>query len=156
MRRKCGRLPSECERVKAALDSSVILDVITDDPCWGDASEEALKKILAQGALLIGECVLAEITPVLGEGQLEEFLKDWRIQFVPSSRNSAIAAGRMFEKYLRRGGTQKRVLPDFLIGAHAAEAAGCLIARDRGYFRDYFKDLRVMDPGAKVRVKDRE
>ena len=127
----------------------MILDVITDDPCWGDASEAALKQALAKGALVIGECVLAEITPVLGEAQLEEFLKDWRIQFVPSSRKSAIAAGGMFENYLRRGGTQKRVLPDFLIGAHAVENAGCLMARDRGYFRDYFKDLQVTDPGAK-------
>lgn len=134
--------------MKTALDSSVILDVITDDPKWASASEAALQRALVQGALLISECVLAEITPALGEAELPAFLRDWKIQFVPSSRSSAIAAGRMFEQYLRRGGGQKRVLPDFLIGAHALENAGCLLARDRGYFRDYFETLHVVEPVA--------
>ncbi len=132
--------------MKTALDSSVILDVLADDPKWGQASELALKKALSSGPLVIGECVLAEITPALREDELGAFLSDWSIVFVPSSRDSSILAGQMYRAYLRRNRGAKRVLPDFLIGAHAACHAGRLLARDRGYYRDYFTDLTVIEP----------
>lgn len=132
--------------MKTALDSSVILDVLTDDPNWGDASEKALKQAYAEGQLLIGECVLAEISPALKESDLEAFLADWKIQFQPSTLESARLAGRMFRTYLQRRAEFRRVLPDFLIGAHAAIHTKRLLARDRGYYRDYFEGLIVIEP----------
>ncbi len=47
---------------------------------------------------------------------------------------------------LSRGGEAKRVVADFLIGAHALRSADRLLARDRGYLRDYFASLDVWDP----------
>lgn len=135
--------------MKTALDSSVILDVLADDPQWGQASEEALKRALGSGPLVIGECVLAEITPALAKDDLSSFLADWNILFVPSSRESSILAGEMYRAYLRRNPEWKRVLPDFLIGAHAACHASRLLARDRGYYRDYFTSLTVIEPTIK-------
>jgi len=61
--------------VRTALDSSVILDVITDDPSWGHASEKSLCEASALGQLVIGECVLAEIVPALGENDVRSFLR---------------------------------------------------------------------------------
>jgi predicted nucleic acid-binding protein len=132
--------------MRTVLDSSVILDVVTDDPVWADASEAALVEALEKGALVIGECVLAEITPALGPDDLEAFLREWKIQYQPSNRQAAVMAGRMYARYLERGGTKNRVLSDFLIGAHAMENGQRLLARDRGYYRDYFDRLTVVEP----------
>lgn len=132
--------------MRTALDTSVILDVLTDDQQWGQSSESALKTALNSGPLIIGECVLAEITPVLSAPDLQLFLSDWNILLIPSSRESAKLAGEMFRSYLQRTRKTKRVLPDFLIGAHALHHAGRLQARDRGYFRDYFSNLTVIEP----------
>ena len=56
--------------MKTALDTSVILDVLTGDARWSDASETALKEAQSLGQLVIGECVMAEITLALAENEL--------------------------------------------------------------------------------------
>lgn len=132
-----------------AVDTSVLLDVVADDPHWADASEAALRRASQEGSLVICECVLAEIVPAIGEAAVEEFLDDWNLRFVPSSRVVALLAGRMFAIHLARGGKGGRVLPDFLVGAHAQTHAERLLARDRGYLRDYFKKVPLWDPSRK-------
>ena len=129
-----------------AVVSSVLLDVVANDPRWADASEAALRAAALQGSLVIGESVLAELTPAVGAARMEEYLDDWNLRFVPSSRASALLAGKIFAQYLARGGKGGRIVPDFLIGAHAQLHADRLLARDRGYLRDYFKGLKVWSP----------
>jgi hypothetical protein len=92
---------------------------------------------------------MAEITPALESSDLVVFLLDWGIQFIPTSQAAAILAGEMYRAYLNRKGNAKRVLPDFLIGAHALHHSGRLLARDRGYYRDYFSDLVLVEPTSK-------
>ncbi len=131
----------------SALDSSIILDVLTEDAQHADASERLLRRASAEGQLVVCECVLAEIRPAFsGSEDLELFLADWQVRYVPSSEACAWLAGRHFAAYLTRDGKGGRVLPDFLIGAHAQTHADRLLARDRGYWRDYFKGLKVLNP----------
>lgn len=131
-----------------AVDSSVLLDAVTDAPEHADASEKALRKATAEGGLIICECVLAEIRPAFAKAaEMEEFLADWQLRFVPSSRESALLAGELFGSHLARGGKGGRVVADFLIGAHASLHADRLLARDRGYLRDYFRRLKLLTPG---------
>ena len=136
--------------MRTAIDSSVVLDVLIADPAHAPRSEAALRRCAAEGALIISECVVAEITPACpgGESQVHELLRDWGVEFVPSTEESASLAGTMFAAYLnrRRPSGPRRVVPDFLIGAHAAVLADRLLARDRGYFRDYFKRLALVEP----------
>lgn len=129
-----------------AVDSSVLLDVLTDAP-HADSSERELRKAASEGGLIICECVLAEIRPALAtRTDIEEFLTDWQLRFVPSSRESALLAGETFATYLRRRGREHRIMADFLIGAHAKVHADRLLARDRGYLRDYFSSLKMLVP----------
>jgi predicted nucleic acid-binding protein len=133
--------------MRTAVDSSVILDVVVGDRRHGERSEAALRKASLEGALVIGECVLAEIRPAFGPGEIEEFLTDWNLSFEPSTRASSLLAGEMFRRCLeRRRAGPRRVVADFLIGAHALVTCERLLARDRGYFRDYFARLVVIEP----------
>lgn len=126
----------------SSVDSSVILDVITDD-----TSEAALRGASEEGQLVICECVMAEIYPAFETStSFDEFMADWQLDFIASSPASAIMAGEHFADFLQRGGKGGRIVPDFLIGAHALVHAERLIARDRGYLRENFTDLVLIDP----------
>jgi hypothetical protein len=133
----------------SALDSSVILDVVTNDPDFAEASEQVLRRASIEGQLIVCECVLAEIFPAFGKSKtFELFLSDWQIEYKPLTLESALLAGRYFSTYLQRGGNQGRIVADFLIGSHAQLQADRLVARDRGYLRDYFSQLTILDPMA--------
>ncbi len=131
-----------------AVDSSVILDVLTGTTVQG--SLEALREASLQGRLVVCDAVMAEIRPAFRDrAMFEEFLADWGLDFVPSSRESAMLAGEMLLQLLdRRRERTGRILADFLIGAHAQVHADRLLARDRGYLRDYFSDLVLWEPKA--------
>ena len=132
--------------MKTAIDSSVLLDILLDDRVYAERSQRALTRVRSQGALIVSEVVVAELGPALSADELVQFLGDLGIEFVPSSIGSATIAGQMMSEYLNRGGKKGRIIPDFLIGAHASQHAGQLLARDRGYLRDYFSKLEVIDP----------
>jgi hypothetical protein len=131
-----------------AVDSSVILDVLTGDQGHASASLAALRKASREGRLIISESVVAEVRPAFESNSLfEEFLGDWGLEFMPSTLQSSIRAGEMLRQMLARKKRQEgRILPDFLIGAHALENADRLLARDRGFLRDYFTELTLWDP----------
>jgi len=128
------------------VDTSVLLDVLLNNPQHSGPSITALRQAANQGSLIICETVLAEIVPTLAPADAPQFLADWNLTFAPSSQSSALMAGEMFRIYLQRGGKRGRVVPDFLIAAHAQHHAQRLLARDRGYYRDYFTQLQVWDP----------
>jgi predicted nucleic acid-binding protein len=128
----------------SAVDSSVLLDVLCDDPVHALSSAALLQRARAEGRLVVCECVVAEIRPALSESGLRSFMRDWEMEMVPSTLAVALLAGSHFAAYVGKGGRAGRVLPDFLIGAHARLLADRLLARDRGYLREYFKGLTVL------------
>jgi hypothetical protein len=130
-----------------AVDTSVLLDILLDDPQFGRLSERALQEARRSGRLVVCEAVVAELRPALGSSEnLKAFLDDLSLEFLPSTQESAEKAGAMYSGYLANKGGAKRVLPDFLVGAHASLMAQALLARDRGYYRDYFREVALIDP----------
>jgi predicted nucleic acid-binding protein len=135
-----------------AVDSSVVVDLLGSDS-RADAAEEALRRALALGPVVVCDVVVAEVAAGLGYGSdFVETLEEAGIFFSTTELRSAIRAGEMQRRYRQRaraeGGTRfaPRAVPDFLIGAHALLQCSALITRDEGFFRDYFKGLRVIVP----------
>lgn len=61
-------------------------------------------------------------------------------------RPALFLAGKTFAQCRRRDGSEARVLPDFLVGAHASVEGWPLLTRDTSRFRRYFPQLRVLAP----------
>jgi len=135
-----------------AVDTSVLVDYIGDGPAAA-AAEEALRLALVAGPVVACEVVVTEVVAGLGHSDIVmETLDEVGIGFLPLELRSAVRAGEMQRRYkerLRRGGEAvRRTVPDFLIGAHALLQCQGLITRDAGFFRDYFKGLKVIEPKA--------
>jgi len=144
--------------VRVAVDTSVLLDVLGGDPVFGGASREALRRAYDKGPLCACGVVWAEVRASFeAEEAFLEAMDVLGIEYLATSGASAALAGAHWRRYHRnrarevRGATtgpgrDRRVVADFLVGAHAQLQADGLLARDRGFFRRYFKGLRLIEP----------
>jgi predicted nucleic acid-binding protein len=131
-----------------AIDSSVLIDVLTNDPAYGDASTAKLESAMERDDVVICEVVLSELAAkVHPVDDLLDSLAEMGVNFSPVTEQAAVRAGVMQRRFRERGGLRSdRIASDFLIGAHALLHCNALITRDAGFFRDYFKGLKVIDP----------
>jgi predicted nucleic acid-binding protein len=116
--------------LETLVDSSVLLDVFTEDPRWLTWSEARLTEAAQRGAIVLNAVVLAEISPRFARIEtLRSALPSMAIiEEIPPA--AAFLAGHAHANYRRAGGTREAVLPDFLIGAHAAVTHRPLLTRD--------------------------
>jgi predicted nucleic acid-binding protein len=133
-----------------AVDSSVLLDVLTEDSRFAQASEACLSDALAAGDVVICDAVAAEVQTMLDTRDTAmDALSQLGIRYLAPTEQAAVRAGHMQRRFRDRGGRRDRVVADFLIGAHAMLQCDALITRDAGFFRDYFKGLKLIVPKAK-------
>lgn len=135
-----------------AIDSSVLIDLLGEDAVRADAAEQAVRDALAIGPVVLCDVVVSEITAGLGHGaEIMDVVEDMGMQYLPVERRTAIRAGEMQRRFNERrragkAGAMARTVPDFIVGAHALLQCTALITRDAGFFRDYFKGLKVIVP----------
>ena len=130
-----------------AVDSSVLLDVLLEDPRHRDSSLSALGAAHAVGVLVVCPAVWSEVRAALREpDRIGEHLGAAGIRFDPFDEACADLAGDLWRAYRREGGKREHLIPDFLVGSHAKVRADRLLARDRGFFRRRFDGLTVIDP----------
>jgi len=135
-----------------AVDTSILVDYIGDGPL-ADQAEQLLRTALSAGPVVACEVVISEVVAGLGHSDIVmETLEAIGISYSPLELRAALRAGEMQRRYRTRLQGQaepahaRRSVPDFLIGAHALLQCQGLITRDAGFFRDYFKGLRVIAP----------
>jgi predicted nucleic acid-binding protein len=132
-----------------AVDTNILIDVFKADPKFGPASADLLRRCLTEGAIVACDIVWAETATVFErDSVLLEAMEALNVRYSSVERDSALVAARAWRRYRSRGGQRQRVIADFLIGGHALAQADRLLTRDRGFYRDYFDKLRVLDPSA--------
>jgi predicted nucleic acid-binding protein len=155
--------------VITAVDTNIQLDILIPDPSFQVTSKEALEKALTQGRLIVSETVYAELAVHFPTSEmLRMFLNETGIAMVPSSPLALEEAAVRWKRYVKNKGRdlecpkcgnpmgcscprcgqilqfRQRILADFLIGGQALIQADGLLTRDRGFYRTYFKELRLV------------
>ena len=133
--------------MRFSVDSSIVLDILLDDPTHGARSQKLLEAHLGRGAVVIcpvafSECCAA-FTPTTEFAPVAQQMGLTCSSYTPEI--CALAA-QIWQEYRKQGGRRKRIIPEFLIGAHAMRCSNGLLSRDRGFFRKYFIGLDVIQP----------
>ena len=129
------------------VDTNVLVDVVTDDPLWAEWSQRQLALAAAQDDLAINDIVYAELSVrYTTTEELDAMIREASLVSAAIPRSALFLAGKAFVDYRRAKATKTGVLPDFLIGAHAAVAELPLLTRDPKRYETYFPTLELIAP----------
>jgi len=132
------------------VDTSVLVDVATDDATWSDWSATALARAIDKDGVAVNPIVFAEFSlAYANERDAEGALSELRVVRLDLPWGAAFLAGKAFALYRARGGQKGAPLPDFFIGAHAAVAGLSLLTRDARRIREYFPRVKLIAPEGK-------
>ncbi len=134
-----------------AIDTNVVIALWDKDPALSTAARIALEKAFGRGSLVVAAPVFSEL--MAAPGRTERFVGaffeengiaiDWELS-EPVWRS----AGRAFQSYAERRRKQRdigarRILSDFLIGAHAMVGGYRLLTLDKGLYAAAFPGLAI-------------
>jgi predicted nucleic acid-binding protein len=129
------------------VDTNVLLDLLTSDPNWADCSIGQLDAAALRGSLAINDIVYAELSLRFSTIEaLDGVVAEMGLDVAAMPRAALFLAGKVFQRYRASGGTRSGVLPDFVIGAHAAVLGCALLSRDAGRYRSHFPGIKLVTP----------
>ncbi len=90
----------------------------------------------------------AEVATAFGHAQARvvEALREIGIAYSAMSEEAARRAAECWYRSRKRSDGKERIVADFLVGGHALVQAERLLTRDWGFYRDYFKPLKLVLP----------
>ncbi len=134
-----------------AIDTNVVIALWDENATLSSAAQTALELAFSRGNLIVAAPVFAELmaAPGRSESFVDSFLEDTGIA-VDWDLDETVwrAAGRAFRAYSERRRRQRdsgprRILADFLIGAHAHARGFRLLTLDEGLYRAAFANLTI-------------
>ncbi len=138
--------------MSTAIDGNVLIALWNEDDSLNTQARSALDTALGRGGLFIAAHVFAELLAASSRTELflDSFFAETSIT-VDWDLNEAIwrAAGRAFQQYVARRKRQRdpsprRILADFVIGAHALHHGFHLLTLDDRLYRAAFPRLAVL------------
>ena len=128
------------------VDSSVLLDIFTEDEQWLAWSEAALIEALAKGPVVINAVVFAEVAPRFSHIEDLEAALPPQLTSEEMPRAASFLAGHAHASYRRTGGAREQILADFLIASHAAVTGRPLLTRDPRRVSTYLPGVELTSP----------
>jgi predicted nucleic acid-binding protein len=135
-----------------AVDTNVLVALLNRDEAFSGAAERSLDLALQRGRLVVSAPVWSELRafPSRDEALLEELLSlseievDWEL-----AESVWRLAGQAFQEFnVRRKRTHsdapRRILTDFVIGAHAVVNGHSLLTLDQRHYRVAFPTLQLI------------
>jgi len=157
--------------LRTAVDTNVLLDLLAGDDAAISAAREALADALGGGSLAICPIVYAELAGSFPDaGTLNRFLSALHIQVDQFATEALVQAAVAWRRYAHNRGTEiqcsqcghrselhcpncgnaiawrQHIIPDFLVGGHAAVQADQLLTRDPHYYRRHFPPITIVSP----------
>jgi predicted nucleic acid-binding protein len=134
-----------------ALDTNVVSALWDKEPVLNLAARTALEKAFRRGGLVVAAPVFSELmaAPGRSESFVSSFFEDTGIAVDWELSESVWrSAGRAFQAYAERRRKQRdtgtrRILADFLIGAHALAGGYRLLTLDKGLYAAAFPGLTI-------------
>jgi predicted nucleic acid-binding protein len=138
-------------KMTTAIDTNAVIALWDKDPTLSSAAQTALEAAFNRGSLVVAAPVFAEL--IAAPGRTEAFVGsffeetgiavDWDLD-EPVWRS----AGRAFQSYAERRRKQRdsgarRILADFLIGAHAHHRGYRLLTLDERLYKAAFPSLTI-------------
>jgi predicted nucleic acid-binding protein len=135
--------------MKTAVDTNVLIALWNSDDALNTLARAALDRAADRGALVIAAPVFAELLAGRTEAFVDGFLRETGIE-VDWNLGEGVwrLAGNAFRRYVARRGTQRqagprRILADFVIGAHALHNHYQLLTLDERLYRASFQQLPI-------------
>ncbi len=129
------------------VDTNVLVDLAISNSAWHGWSSGQVLSAFKRGPVVINPIIYAEFSVRYSSvDQVDELLpqSEFRRENLPWA--AAFAAAAAFKIYRQSGGGRERVLPDFLIGAHAAIRGYSILTRDSEGYRSYFPTVDLISP----------
>jgi predicted nucleic acid-binding protein len=152
-----------------AVDTSILLDILIPNQIFIENSLKKLVSATNDGLVIVCDLVYAELTSQFNSiNDLNKFLLETHLKISTITQETLFCAGQLWSSYEEKKikkyycpscgsnikikcdncqceiETPKRILNDFIIGAHATKQASGLLTRDRGFYRHYFKNLNIV------------
>lgn len=135
-------------------DTNVFISLLSGDEEEAAVAQAALENVSASGSLVVSPVVYAELLAGGRDSEaVKRFLDEKGIEVVWRIGERAWReAGVRFGRYARDRKQQvndfgpRRILADFLIGAHALYPSRTLLTSDARIFGTYFPELTVLTP----------
>lgn len=133
-----------------AIDTNILIDILEPNPVFGEASKQALRRCLQEGSVGACEVVWAEAEVVTAystqKTHVVDILSRIGIEYSPMTLEAALEAAACWHEFRNKNKVRDRIVANFLVGGHALVLSDRLLTRDRGFYREYFRGLKVLSP----------
>jgi predicted nucleic acid-binding protein len=129
------------------VDTNVLVDLAMPQSAWHFWSTGHVFSAFKRGPVVINPIIYAEFSVRYRDiEEVDRLLPpdEFRRESLPWP--AAFAAAAAFRLYRASGGNRERILPDFLIGAHAAIRGYAVLTRDPKGYRSYFPSIDLISP----------